>query len=303
MIIYDGYANDCVDTDQGDTIRQVKKIHDVLKKQENDTWCHDVYSLNRLEDVIETGKYDIVFNLVESLHNSGRLIHVIPSLLDYMQVPYTGSSADAIYTTSNKLLAKKIMRGYGIPTPEEGEMEYPYIIKSIWEHASIGINDQSVIYSFPETPIPHNCFAERYIEGREFNVSMIEVGDELRILPIAEIVFDDYPDNLPKIVGFNAKWIEDSFEYRHTRRDYNFVPESFLIDRLRVISLKCWELFGLNGYARIDFRVDKDNNPFVIDINANPCLSPEAGFAAACNQQGISYNEMIKCIIDHPVKL
>ena len=125
-------------------------------------------------------------------------------------------------------------------------------------------------------------FAESYIDGREINVSLLANGAGVEVLPIAEIRFIDYPADKPRIVGYKAKWNEDSFEYRHTLRDFAIAKaEQALHTRLAALARTCWQLFDMRGYARVDLRVDPQGEPWVLEINANPCLSSDAGFAAA----------------------
>ncbi len=100
------------------------------------------------------------------------------------------------------------------------------------------------------------------------------------------------------MVGYRAKWDESSFEYHHTIRSFDFPEEdSLLLDKLTKISKDCWDLFDLKGYGRVDFRVDLKGNPWVLEVNINPCLSPDSGFIAATVKAGLSYEEVIKRII------
>ena len=100
------------------------------------------------------------------------------------------------------------------------------------------------------------------------------------------------------MVGYKAKWESESFEYNNTPREFDFPEEDYsLIAGLKKIALDCWKVFSLKGYARVDFRVDKSGNPWVLEVNANPCLSPDAGFAAALEKSGISFKSAIEKII------
>ena len=122
-------------------------------------------------------------------------------------------------------------------------------------------------------------------------MSLIAAPTGPRVLPVAEMEFVEFPSTKPAIVGYAAKWDADSFEYRNTVR--SFGVEAALAVRAERLALACWELFALDGYARVDFRVDGSGLPFVLEVNANPCLSPDAGFAAALAQAGIGYAEAI----------
>jgi D-alanine-D-alanine ligase len=283
--------------------------------------------LTQLRQRLESLRPDLVFNLVESLGGTGRLIHLAPSLLDAMGMAYTGACAEAIQLTSHKILAKDRLRGLGLPTPDwvgpfppdlpalssaaapaTGDSGH-WILKSLWEHASIGLDETSVVTcnrvdQLPEALRAHAavfggaCFAERFVEGREFNLSLLAGPKGPEVLQPAEILFEGYPQAALRIVGYRAKWDIDSYEYHHTPRRFHFPPEdSVLLDRLRDLARRCWQGFGLKGYARVDFRVDAGGQPWILEINANPCLSPDAGFAAALDAAGISYASAVERIL------
>jgi D-alanine-D-alanine ligase len=259
------------------------------------------------------------FNLVESVEGRGRLIHLAPALLDHLEIPYTGSRTEAILLTSNKLFAKTFLRGAGIPTPgwytlkdlrgEATQVSGPLIVKSLWEHASIGLDEESVVRpTGPEElrramekrreKLAGECFAEAYIDGREFNLSLLADGEEPEVLPPAEIRFEGYSGGKPRLVGYRAKWDETSFEYQHTRRSFDFLGEDeALLGKLARLAGECWRLFDLRGYARVDFRVDEEGRPWVLEVNANPCLSPDAGFTAAAERAGLTYSQVISRIV------
>ncbi len=275
-------------------------------------------NFNSLVQQIEEIKPDAIFNLVESIEADGRLIQIAPSLFDHLKIPYFGCSTDAIILSSNKLFAKLALANSGIPTAKyiclsninevEIGKDEKYIFKSVWEHASIGLEencirtilDKKELYNYFKTAKDQGkqCFAELFIEGREFNVAMIGSTSNPEALPVAEIQFIDYPEGKPKIVDYKAKWIEDSFEYEHTQRSFDSnSKEKDLCKKMHEISLKCWEVFELNGYARVDFRVDKNGNPFVLEINANPCISPVGGFIAATKQVGYEFSDVLEKIM------
>jgi D-alanine-D-alanine ligase len=280
-------------------------------------------NLNDNITMLKSLKPYAVFNIVETLDGKGSLIYFAPALLDILQIPYTGCPTEAVFQTSNKPLSKKIMHYAGIATPswmdQEGlgsrtDTSNIYLIKSAWEHASIGLDEDSLIpyinnenllqeMNLRKEKLGGSCYAEAYIDGREFNVALISGKEGVEVLPIAEMLFQDYAPDKPKIVDYKAKWIADSFEYNNTIRKYDF-PEkdTNLISELREIALRCWHLFSLRGYARVDFRVDHNGKPWVLEINSNPCLSPDAGFAAALEQAKIKYHEAISFIIDDAIK-
>jgi len=258
-------------------------------------------------------KPEFVFNLVESLDGQGRLIHLAPSLLDSLGLAYTGSGAEAIYLTSNKPLAKRLLRDAGIATPDwaaPGEppgFAGPYIVKSVWEHASIGLEDGSVTGDSDALPallaqrrqrLGGEWFVEAYVEGREFNLSLLGGPQDMQLLPPAEMCFVDFPPGKPRIVNYAAKWDEHSFEFHATPRRFDFPPEDGeLLQRLAATAKACWRLFDLRGYARVDCRVDARGAVQVLEVNINPCLSPDAGFAAAAAQAGLGLPDIVARIL------
>ncbi len=255
---------------------------------------------------------DCVFNLVESLSGDGRLITLVPTILAAAGMPFTGSDADAIYLSTNKLLAKHWMTMHGIATPAwvasskvSGAATGPWIVKSVWEHASLGLDDGSVVHNkksltarlaYSKRCFGGEWFAERYIDGREFNVSLIEEHGKPRVLPLAEIRFEGFAADKPRIVGYDAKWNSDTVEYRNTPRIFPDLDDK-TASRLEALAKKCWQLFKLRGYARVDIRVDRRGMPWVLEINANPCLSSDAGFFAAATRAGITFDSVITAIM------
>jgi len=280
-------------------------------------------NLNKNIAMLQSLKPAAVFNIVETLNARGSLIHFAPALLDVLKIPYTGCGTEAVFQTSNKPLAKKMMRFAGIATPDWVEQSGftsqrdeggSYLIKSSWEHASIGLDENSLIpytgkdrllkeMKLREEKLGGSCYAEAYIEGREFNVALLSDKTGVRALPIAEMMFQDYgPDKL-KIVDYRAKWHADSFEYNNTIRKFDFPEEDApLISALSDLALQCWNVFSLRGYARVDFRVDGNGNPWALEVNTNPCLSPDAGFAAALARADIKYSEAIGLIMENALK-
>jgi D-alanine-D-alanine ligase len=258
----------------------------------------------------------LVFNLVEALEGKGRLIALIPNLLESLGIPFSGAATEAIFLSSNKLLAKTVLCNGGIRTlpwctasrvSEGGAPPFPppYIVKQVWEHASLGMDDGAVAMSVEALRArcgrDEEAFVEPYIEGREFNISVLGgTGNprEPQALPPAEIEFIEYPEGKPKVVSYNAKWIEGSFEFDHTPRTFEFSEaDGPFLGELRKISLECWRLFGLRGYARVDFRVDRSGTPFVLEVNANPCISPDSGFISAAAQAGLNMDEVVRRIV------
>ncbi|MFW5707851.1 MAG: D-alanine--D-alanine ligase family protein [Bacteroidota bacterium] len=275
------------------------------------------YNLQTLERVLHEQKPEFVVNLVETVFGSGQLVHLGPFMFEHFRLRYTGCSAHAMYLSSHKIFSKQFMHANGIPTPvfftftglqqtKDELIQKPFLIKSLWEHASFGMDEsrqllfstrQELLERFEEETRPEDFFCEEYIHGREFNLSVLQGENGAEVLPPAEIRFE-YPDGKPRILGYKAKWEEDSFEYRHTVRTFEFSTDDLpLLNQLKSIALQCWEVFGLVGYARVDFRVDEKGRIYVLEINANPCISDDSGFVATARRAGLADTEVVKRII------
>jgi D-alanine-D-alanine ligase len=299
--------------DEIDALLQVEQVSATLRQL---GWPVDILSTGlELETTLAAVRKlapACVFNLVESLQGNGRLIHFVPALLSVSGIPFTGCDSDAIYLSSHKLLAKKFMRQHGIATPTffspadtPATAPGEWIVKSVWEHASFGMDDGCVVATIEaaklrmaESEARHggDWFAEQFVDGREFNVSVIEVDGLAKILPLAEMLFIDYPRGKPKIVGYAAKWDESAAEYHATQRVFPQLPQAEH-DAIETLVQDCWNLFGLRGYARVDIRMDAEGKPWVLEVNANPCLSTDAGLVAAASEAGIAYPELIQHLL------
>jgi D-alanine-D-alanine ligase len=306
--------------DEQDVLVQVEAVRASMLALGHETSLLPItLDLQKAATELDRMRPDLVFNLVESLAGAGRFLHFAPALLEHMRIPFTGSGSESLYITTGKILSKERLRYAGIATPNwmpgnalnDSDLNFdpPYIIKPAWEDASIGLDDASIVHTrenltrvFREKAERFGgCFVESFIDGREFNVSMLAEGKHgAQVLPAAEITFKDFPTGKPRIVGYDAKWETGSFEYLNTPRTFDFSEtDGSLLKRLENISRRCWDIFDLRGYARVDFRIDRDSKPWVIEINANPCISPDAGFTAAANRAGLSYDRMIERILEN----
>jgi D-alanine-D-alanine ligase len=273
--------------------------------------------LTAVDAAVRRARPDVVFNLVESLAGFGQLIHLVPSVLEALRIPFAGCTADAFYVTSHKVLTKQVLASAGLPTPAwltDGGAGSPppaparWIVKSVWEDASLGMDDGAVIDGGPERVREELArradrpgapwFAEEYIDGREFNIALLDGPSGPTVLPHAEMLFHDFPADKPRIVGYAAKWREDSFEYTNTRRTFATADaDAPLLEEMTRLSLACWKLLGLRGWARVDFRVDAAGRPWILEANVNPCLAPDAGYAAALAQAGIPFDAAVERIL------
>ena len=176
----------------------------------------------------------------------------------------------------------------------------PFIIKPIWEHASLGMDAGAVVDvrdaaelardGWPIARPNRPCFAERFVEGREFNLSVLAGPTVPRSCRRPRSTSRPSP-RASRGSSATGQVERESFEFHNTPRTFDFAPaDRRLLDELAELARACWRLFGLRGYARVDFRVDAAGRPWILEINANPCLSPDAGFAAAVERAGIGFD-------------
>lgn len=265
---------------------------------------------------LQNEKPDLVFNLAESLENYGAIVYFVPALLEVLQIPYTGNPTVPMFLTAGKTLTKQALIEFKLPAPStwkpsEAKKLPPgkYILKPLWEEGSLGLDEDSV-FEVPGFDIEkisklkdNLYFIEPYIDGREFNVSLLADENDPQVLAVAEIRFVDYPENKPKVLGYKSKWNEDSFEYQNTVRTYGLGENGDAIHKnLADLSVKCWKILGLRGYARVDFRMDNGGNPYILEVNANPCITPGSGFYAACEHAGITFTQAVERIINDAIK-
>jgi D-alanine-D-alanine ligase len=264
-------------------------------------------------------KPDAVFNLCESIRGDNRFESLMPLLMDLASIPYTGSCSFALSLALRKEKVKEVLRAQNVPVPRGGsvtsvgecaalQLSFPVIVKPAREDASVGISSASVVGSADvlEKRVAHvlenyrqPALVEEFIEGREIYVSLLDRRDqEPRIFPFFEIDFSDMPEDRPKIVSFEGKWVENSLEYMGTRpiRCEKMAPD--LRTLIGKTALDAFRAIGLRDYARIDLRVSPDGNPYVIDVNPNCDLSDLAGgYSRAAKAAGLSYRELILHIL------
>jgi D-alanine-D-alanine ligase len=188
-----------------------------------------------------------------------------------------------------------------------GRIPPPWILKPACEDASVGLEGDDPLCRtreealaraadlarrFPGQPV----LAEAFLPGRELNVSLLAGPDGVEVLPVAELVYEDFPDDLPRVLGYDAKWRPGSFLYDHTLRRFPG-PGDPVAQRAAELARQAWEVCGLAGYARVDLRCDAAGEPRILEVNANPCLAPNAGFLAAAAEAGLCPREVVERIL------
>ncbi len=268
----------------------------------------------------------VVFNLVEAPPGRPAVHPATAGVLELLGLPFSGSSASCLWLTTDKLTTRAVLAAAGLPVAAGGRLDRddagvlervapPWILKPACEDASLGLDGEAVcrtreealaraadlLRRFPGQPL----VVERYLSGRELNVSLLADPDAgeggragVTALPVAEIEFVDFPPGMARIVGYEAKWQPDSFAYTHTvRRFPGDRASARLLAKVQRLALAAWRACGLAGYGRVDLRLDDRGAPHVLEVNANPCLSADAGFMAAAERAGLPPAAVIARIV------
>ena len=264
-----------------------------------------------------------VFNLIEAPPGRPEALLDAAAALELMGMPFTGSAPGVLWITTDKLATRAVLAAEGLPVAPGGRLDPdepalldrvpgPWILKPACEDASLGLEGDPVCRTtaaavtrarhlqarFPGQAV----VAETFLPGRELNVSLLARDGAVEALPIAEIVYEDFPDGMSRVLGYDAKWHEDSYAYIHTVRRYpEEAADGALLTRVRALSLAAWRIFGLRGYARVDLRSDEAGEPRILEINANPCLAADAGFMAAAAKAGLTAREVVQRILEDAV--
>jgi D-alanine-D-alanine ligase len=295
--------------DDLDVLDQSRFVSEILSRLGYDT-IQRPFTTERAINEIKRINPLFVFNLVEVVDGKESSNYLAPEIFEQAKVPYTGCTKTAFVKTADKLSAKRILTAARINTPyflslenlSSGLQGKSFLVKSAIDHASKGL--EATLYTTENSlrkvlqSKGADFFAEEYIEGREFNVSVIGPEQKPMVLPVAEMQFQNWKPGKPKIVGYDAKWDSECHESKNTVRTFDFhLEDKDLIQNLEQICRTCWNIFDLRGYARVDFRVSEQRVPYVLEINANPCISPDAGFIAATERAGMSHEQVIIKII------
>ena len=293
---------------------------DVLKILEDKHEAIPVRIRRELLPCLSKKSFDLIFNLCEGIDANPHGEAWVAGLLDIIGIPYTGSDSLTLGLCLNKAQTKHLFKANNIPTPHyqifsdssqrlAPELKFPLFVKPSCEDASVGIKADSVVYNRPQLSekvefilknYHQEALVEEYIDGRELNAAIIGNGDSLDILPISEIVFKFCAD-LPNIVSYEAKWIKDSEMFQKT---VGICPSNLPPDierEIKGLAVDAYHLTGCRDYARIDFRL-KDGRPYVLEVNPNPSIKIDSGFARSASAAGMSYDELICRILLEAMK-
>jgi len=197
------------------------------------------------------------------------------------------------------------VRPADLADPSLAGLDYPWFVKLAEEDASIGITEANLVRDAAQlrarardlmTEYDEPVLVERYVEGREINVTLLGSGSRVEMLPLHEIDFAAMPADRPRIVSYAAKWDENHVDYAGTKPVPLRGSTPGLVEAIEGTARAAWHALGLRDYGRVDLRVDAAGKPWVIDVNPNCDISPDAGAARAARVAGIAYPEFISRI-------
>ncbi len=260
---------------------------------------------------------DAVFNLCESVYGNSCWEMNIPALLELFRIPYTGSPPLTLGLCQDKGKVKDILSSRGIPTPRYGIFTgetngvkgdfLPAIVKPLHEDGSLGITKESVVLDdealrrqvrYVVEKYSQPALVEAYIEGRELNVGLVEMNGHVQVLPISEIDYSGFPEGIPRICGYEAKWVPQSIEYQKSTPVCPASLDADIKGKVERLAVEVFELFECRDYARVDLRLDATGQIYVIDVNPNPDISPQAGMARAIGVYGLTFQEFVRGLLE-----
>lgn len=305
-----------------DDIETIEAIKSAIEK------CgHEVILIEANEDAYEKLKEnlpDVVFNIAEGQGGASRESH-IPTILEMLGIPYTASDPITIGICHDKSRCKEILQHYNIPTPEYftteksvngyHKIQYPVFVKPVHEGSSKGIFNSSVVNDISELnkaimkisqDYNQPSIIEQFLDGREFTVAILGNNENTRVLPIVEINMDELPSDFPRIYSYEVKWF---FDTRENKLDIFTCPAKIsenLKKQIEKICLDAYKVLRIRDWARIDVRCDKDENPYIIEVNPLPGILPNPDdnscFPKAAREAGINYDTLIQSVLQSAIQ-
>ena len=289
---------------------------------------HDVLQLGVKDDLgvirqaVDDFKPQIAFNLMEAFHEVGAFDMNVVSYLELLRLPYTGCNPRGMVLSRDKALSKQLMAYHRIPVPDFSvfrrgraikrprRLEFPLIVKSLTQEASIGIAQASVVdddtklnerVAFVHKSIGTDAIAERFIDGRELYVGVLG-NERLQVFPVWEMQFGQMPEGVHRIATDRVKW-SVKYQKKHgiETSAATGLPDG-LLDSVQRVAKRVYRTLNMSGYARMDLRMDADGKFYVLEANANPQLAFGEDFAESAERAGLKYEALLQRILNVGLK-
>ncbi|HYD03317.1 MAG TPA: ATP-grasp domain-containing protein [Alphaproteobacteria bacterium] len=273
---------------------------------------------------------EFAFNVCERFNGSSLFEPHIASMLELLNIPYTGSGPLTLATCINKVRVKEILMHHGILTPNyqvfysrnkklDTELKFPLIVKPVCMDNSIGITNDAVVRNEEELrsrisyilrTYDQPALVEEYIDGREITVGVLGNGRTGTVLPLSEIKFNNVSaEDDTKIYSYEAKWLKETESWKGIQIECPADLPKYQEYRIKRIALQVYQILGCRDYGRIDFRVSKEGVPYVLELNPNPGISPSLNMddqpdfiPYSANKAGMTYDELIVRIFNEALE-
>ncbi|MBK7538441.1 MAG: ATP-grasp domain-containing protein [Myxococcales bacterium] len=269
---------------------------------------------DRLSEAVRKFRPDVIVNLVEFFNDEAAQEAYVAGLFDLWRIPYTGSPPLTLLTCQRKFRTKVLLEAQGVPTPaytifyepvqKPVSLPYPLIVKPAREDASGGIDVDSVVHDHAALEArvrlvledhQQPALVERFIDGREIHVAILG-NSPPEVLPMLEFEFEAQDEDFPRpqILTYEAKWDPTSPDFYAS--DVQVPPRKLprrLGNRLQKAALAAYRLTGCRDYARVDFRIDSDGEPYILEVNPNPDLAQGVGFSLCAEKSGRTFDSLV----------
>ena len=301
-----------------DLTREIKKIARALRSLGHRvTLAPLAQDLFHFQRKLRRLKPDVVFNQYDDVVHGALYEMSVAALISMLGYPMTGSSALALGLTRYKYECANLLHGAGIPIPPQTELiermmdangrrwAFPIIVQPCREDAGIGLDRESIVYTTKALrarvrvvmkTYKQPVLVQRFLPGREFNVGILG-GRRLRVLPLAEVDYRELPPDVPPIMSYAAKWLENTVEYQKTSVVCPAVVDPWLARKVSRTALQAFRAVGAWGYGRVDIRLDEKSIPRVLEVNCNASLEEDIGLARAAKAAGIEYPQLLQIIL------
>ena len=276
-------------------------------------------SFLRFLDRMKKLNFDVLINLCEGFRGRPQLEANVAAALELLDAPFTGNSSRTLALCQDKYKTKAILNAHGLPTAkarlmtaaeEINDLRFPLFVKPNAEDASLGIHADSVVADQESLlrqvdrllrTYQQPVLVEEFIDGREFNVAVFD-NHELQALPVSEIDFSGMPASAPRICSYEAKWFEDHEFYSHTVPVCPAKIGEETRAKLQATALAAFRATNCRDYARVDFRMDREGNAAILEVNPNPDISLNAGYARALKAFGLDYKMFWHQLIENALQ-
>lgn len=289
----------------------VEEIERVLAAEGNEVVRVSVHGDGRWVERLRRGKFDVAFNMCEGIDGVAALEPPVIGVLELFGIPYTGCTSYTAALCLRKHVVNAYLERSGLPVPRWtivrrggplASVGFPAICKPAAEDASLGVEQRSVVRNTRALAARVDAMldrwdeilVQRYVDGREVNVGIL--GEH--VLPISEIDFGAMPKGKWRIVTYQSKWVVGSEEDLGSAPRCPVELPAKVAAEVRRIALAAWKLVGGTGYGRVDMRIDAGGQPWILEVNANPDIAPDAGLARMARVAGIEYSALVRTVCE-----